>query len=480
MGTDGRVYLFAMHLKYQQITNKLEHWIRDEKKWIAGERLPSIRQLAADLSVSKNTIIHALAELESKQIVEARPKVGYFVKNRNKPLLTTTIDSLSAPSEVKIPELFRDIMMRSAAFDIKPNIEARPRSNHLVVLNRYINRAQRHNYANIDMYYDKPLGDAQLRYEIAKRYRKRGLLVSPDDICITAGCQHALFLALFTSCQPGDNVAVESPTFYGVVQLLEQLQLNVIEIPSSPEDGISTAHLAKALKQWQIKACVVTPNFATPTGSILSTTKRQALLSLATKYDFHIVEDDIYGELSFQGDTSPLKALDNEEKVILCGSFSKSLSRELRIGWIISTTFIRPIVKAKLVTQLASPQAIQQALSRFLSDGHYRRHLTVFKTQLLHHKHQLETALDKYFPKEIKYTSPDGGIALWVELPESINATALYNRALTENIVVTPGQLFSNKCQYANFLRLSFNHPTVGVRNQAIKTLGKMLNKRAC
>jgi DNA-binding transcriptional MocR family regulator len=463
-----------MHPKYQQITNKLEYWIRSEKKWIAGERLPSIRQLAVGLSVSKNTIIHALTELESKQIVEARPKVGYFVKRTNKPLLTTTIDSLSAPSEVKIPELFRDIMMRSAAFDIKPNIESRPRSNHLVELNRYINRTQRHNHANIDMYYDKPLGDAQLRYEIAKRYRKRGLLVSPDTICITAGCQHALFLALFTLCQPGDNVAVESPTFYGVVQLLEQLQLNVIEIPSSPEDGISTEHLAKALEQWKIKACVTTPNFATPTGSMLSTVKRQTLLSLANSYDFYIVEDDIYGELSFQGETSPLKALDTHERVILCGSFSKSLSRELRIGWIISTTFIQPIVKAKLVTQLASPQAIQQALARFLSDGHYRRHLTFFKTQLIHHKHQLEIALNKYFPKETKYTSPDGGIALWVELPESVNATELYNKALTENIVVTPGQLFSNKGQYANFLRLSFNHPTVGVRSQAIKKLAKM------
>lgn len=464
-----------MNLKYQQITDELAHWIQIEKKWISGEKLPSIRQLAADLTVSKNTIIHALAQLESKQIVEARPKIGYFVKPEIKPLLTTTIDSLSAPSEVKIPELFRDIMMRSAAFDLKPNIEARPRSNHLVELNRYINRAQRQHHASIDMYYDKPLGDAGLRFEIAERYRKRGLLVSPDDICITAGCQHALFLSLFTLCKPGDIVAVESPTFYGVVQLLEQLQLNVIEIPSSPKDGISTEHLARALEQWEISACLVTPNYATPTGSILTLQKKRTLIELASKYHFHLVEDDIYGELSFIGDTSPLKAIDSNDKVILCGSFSKSLSRELRIGWVISKANIQPIVKAKLVTQLASPQAIQRALAHFLADGHYRRHLTVFKNQLMHHKQQLVSAIDEYFPKSTKYTSPDGGIALWVELPANINSTELYNRALQQGIVVTPGQLFSNKGQYANFLRLSYNHPIVGARLTAFKKLAQLI-----
>lgn len=462
---------------YQQLARKLLEQI-DQQRWLPGEKLPSIRQLAELNQLSKNTVILALQTLEADGVVEARPKTGYFVSARlEQAPPRNPKDTQIKPSVVDVPDLFQDIMMRSAAFDVLPNGPRIQPSSHLVKLNRHLGRALRSHSQSRAMYYDAPMGSEDLRFQIKEHYRNIGLNLATSEYCITSGCQHALFLALMVSCQPGDTVAVESPAFYGVLQLLQRLKLNVIEIPSLSSTGIDIEALSEALQQWQIKACVVTPAFATPTGACIPQENKQRLVSLANQYGMAIIEDDIYGDLCFGERPLPLKAFDSEERVILCSSLSKSLSRDLRVGWIAGGRWHKEITRLKLVNQLASNQATQQGLASFIAEGSYRRHLYQYRQVLKHQRDQLVQGLKGYWLDSIRFSIPEGGLSLWVELDEQVNTTEAYQKALQRKIVLTPGALFSADDRFKNYLRLSFCHPCVGERLEAVKVLGDVLSE---
>jgi DNA-binding transcriptional MocR family regulator len=461
--------------QYQHIAETLEKKIAD-KQWISGEKLPSIRQLCEQYQISKNTVIHALYELEAADFIEARPKTGYFVTSVFRHNSPSQIEPLTlTPTAVNMPSLFYDIMQRGAAFDILPNTPDTTPSNHVLSLIRHLNKAQRNSPQRKVMHYDSPLGSSELRFQIKEHYRGVGLNLAVDDFCITAGCQNALFLALMVSCKPGDNVAVESPAFYGVLQLLQQLQLKVIEISSSTTEGFDPQELAKALQKWPIRACVVTPAFATPSGASMPLENQQQLINLANDHDVALIEDDIYGDLCFGERARPLKALDTQQRVILCGSFSKSLSRDLRLGLIAGGRWHEKITRLKLVTQLASNQSTQQGLAEFMAKGHYRRHLHYYRQILKRQRDQLIQCLQKYWPQSVCFSIPQGGLVIWVQVDQHIDTVKFYQQALAEGIVLTPGALFSASGYYNNYLRLSFAHPTVGRRENAIKKLAKIL-----
>jgi DNA-binding transcriptional MocR family regulator len=461
--------------QYQLIADSLEKIIA-EKRWVSGEKLPSIRQLSEQYSLSKNTVIHALYDLEASGLIEARPKTGYFVTTLFDAKSPSRAEPLtSAPTVVSMPVLFYDIMQRGAAFDILPSSPDTAPSNHLLTLNRLLNKAQRNDMQKKAMRYDFPLGSADLRFQIKEHYRTVGLNLTADDFCITSGCQNALFLALMVSCQPGDNVAIESPAFYGALQLLEQLKLNVIEISSSTTEGFDPQELENALQKWPIRAIIVTPAFATPSGASMPAEQQQQLINLANQHDIALIEDDIYGDLCFAERAKPIKTLDTQERVILCSSFSKSLSRELRIGWIAGGRWHAQITRLKLVTQLAINRTTQQGLVTFMAEGHYRRHLYFYRQILKRQRDQLIFCLQKYWPPSVRFSIPKGGLVIWVQVDPNIDTSDFYQQALAQEIVLTPGALFSASCHYKNYLRLSFAHPTVSSRENALRKLGLML-----
>lgn len=461
--------------QYKIIAEILEKKISD-KLWIGGEKLPSIQKLVEQYQVSKNTVIHALRELEASGLIEARPKTGNFVTNlfEQKSPISLSSETL-APKAVNLSGLFNDIMQRGAAFDILPHGSNTPPSNHIKTLNRYLSKAQRSHSQQKVMQYDSPLGSVDLRFQIKEHYRSVGLNISAADYCITNGCQNSLFLALMATCQSGDNVAIESPAFYGVLQLLDQLQLNVIEISSSPIDGIDPHALENAVQKWKIKACVVTPSFATPSGANMPNANKKRLVELANRFDIALIEDDIYGDLHFTERAPPLKAFDSQNRVILCSSFSKSLSRDLRLGWIAGGRWHDKINRIKLVTQLASSQSIQQGMYTFMAEGYYRRHLNLYRQTLKRQRDQLIICLQKYWPSSIRFSIPSGGLAIWVQIDEQLDTSQFYYLALNQGIVLTPGALFSASGYYKNCLRLSFAHPTVGHRENAIRKLADLL-----
>lgn len=475
--------------RYQQLEDILLQGIQ-EQRWRLGERLPSIRNLCQQFQASKATVQHALQRLEARGLLEARPKSGFYVSLKPDAIKAPRQPpvALESPRPVSVSDLLMDIMRRSAAFDIVPERSSADLPPGIVALNRSIGRALRRQRGEDYLYYDDPAGLPALREQLIVHLGRRGLALTMDQLCVTSGCQHALFLALLACCEKGDVVAVESPGFYGVLQLLEQLQLQAVEIPASMDSGMDINALGRALLQWPIRAVVVSPAFSTPGGALMPEPARRQLLALADQYNLAIIEDDIYADTGFSQTPDPLKALEQlptashahqeQQRVILCGSLSKSLSRDLRLGWISGGRWHARILRLKLVSQLASSRAMQQGVADFLADGHYSAHLKRQRYQLRQQRNQLLSALC-HWPGQLRVSTPDGGLALWLELEKDVDTMACYPQALASGIVMTPGPLFSVSGQYHNCLRLGFVHPWTPARLQALTKLQPILRSNA-
>jgi len=460
--------------RYQELENWLLRGI-SEHRWRLGERLPSIRTLCVERNLSKATVQHALQRLEAQGRVEARPKIGYFVTlppaHVKKSL---NVSQVEAPRPVTVSDLFLDIMKRSATFDLLPNLSSGRLPPGIVSLNRSIGRALRRQQGEHHQYYDAPAGVPRFLEQVASNYAKRGWAARPEQLCATSGCQHALFLALMACCNRNDVVAVESPGFYGALQLLEQLGLRVIEVPSSIETGMNIDALEEALKRWEIKACIVSPAYATPGGALMPMNAKKRLIELAERHDLAVIEDDIYADTALNGTPDPLKGMDPNERVILCSSFSKSVSRDLRLGWVSGGRWHDRIVHLKLVTQLATSRYLQEGMAEYMADGSLGSHLRRQRNELRINRDCLIASLQTW-PCEARISSPQGGLAIWVELPEYVDTLSAYLPALDNGIVMTPGPLFSISDQFRNCLRISYAHPWNSARLEALAKLRDLL-----
>lgn len=458
---------------YEKLASEIKQQITDGV-WRADEKLPSIRALSKSHKVSIVSVQTALHKLEAVGLINAKPKSGYYVTaNKVERVATKTVDR--QPVLVKVPAVFHKIMEHGAAFDILPSAPANSVNNHIQLLNRHINRALRQSPVHNSLYYDNPAGDLALRSQISEHYRTRHLFVDPADICITSGCQNSLFIALSVCCQPGDTVVIESPAFYGCLQILEHLKLRVIEIKASTQAGIKSSELESILNKWQVKACIVSPNFATPTGSCLPSEEKKQLVSVAKAHNVTLIEDDIYGDLAFHLTSEPLKSFDNSGNVILCSSFSKSLSKDLRIGWVIGGKKHQELVKVKLINQLANNQAIQQGLASFIAEGFYRRHLLQYNAILERQRDSLINTIKKIWDFNFTFTVPNGGLSLWIALDSAVDTTKIYQQAIQDNIIITPGMLFSSNNDFTHCLRLSFVHEITAPRLIALKKIGSLI-----
>lgn len=466
--------------RYFALEQQLREAIR-ARRWAVGERLPSIRQLCRDHGLSKATVQHALHRLEASGLVVSRPKSGFFVAAAAAEPLPQPLSrsSVMAPAPVSVSELFQDIMRRSAAFDLLPEVSRGqpspgPASPGLAALNRAVGRALRRERGDNAQYYDNPAGHEGLREQLSLHHARRGWHAGLDDFCVTSGCQHALFLSLLSVCRAGDVVAVESPGFYGTLQLLEQLGLQALEVPTSAQTGMDVDALAQMLERWPVRACVVTPAFATPTGASLQLSAQRQLLALAERHDFAVIEDDINADLGFERVPDPLKAIDRDQRVILCGSFSKSLSRDLRLGWVSGGRWHEPILRAKLVSQLASCRYQQQGVADFLAEGAYTSHLRRQRKALRQQRDQLLDALHRS-ALACSVSAPQGGLAVWVEVDRALDTVALYPQALAAGVVITPGPLFSASGQFRRCLRIAYAHAWSEQRRAALLRLIELL-----
>lgn len=464
--------------KYEQLEESLRDQIR-AGQLSPGQRLPSIRQLRNATSLSKSTVLAAYSHLEAEGLIEARPRSGYFVRAANKSYNSIKMPANSSPSDkphqVSTGQVLIDIMKKGAAFDLIP--APGPQSGDSIEsLRRCIARAVRKQSLKEQAYYDEPQGSHVLRSQLSHRMLQGGSRVSADDLVITSGCQHSLLLALMATTAPGDIVAVESPGFYGAFQLLEALGLKALELPSSADHGLSADALELALQHWSIKVLMLSPAFATPTGACMPESAKRQILSLAKKHDLAIIEDDIYGDLFFDLQRPrTLHSYDDSGSVLLCSSFSKSLSRDLRIGWILPGKYLEKVRRLKVVTSLAGSLTMQNGISEYLSEGAYDRFLRQRRLQYRQQCEQLQSLIEKYLPMSEACSRPTGGLSLWLELPAQIDSLDLFFKAKQKGISITPGPLFTAQNRYKNFLRLSFFHPWTEERENALNILGDLI-----
>jgi 2-aminoadipate transaminase len=325
-------------------------------------------------------------------------------------------------------------------------------------------------------------GHRPLREAIAERVVSQGYSVTADHVLVTTGSQQALDLVGKVFLDPGDAVAVESPTYLATLQAWRAYGARYCGVESD-QDGMDVDHLGALLPE-RPKLVYCVPNFQNPRGVTLSLARRKALVALVSHAGVPVVEDDPYGELRFGGEplpsllsltmTSPGHDAPYGDTVISLGTFSKILAPGLRVGWVVAAReVIAQLTRAKQGTDLHTASLNQMIACEMLQSGFLAEHRKAIVGTYRERRDTMLAALAAHFPSGARWTHPEGGMFLWVELPERIDAAALLRRALERRVAFVPGQAFHADGRGANTLRLNFSNASPQQIREGIERLGR-------
>lgn len=447
----------------------------------SGTRIPSVREASKQFGVSPGTVVEAYRILQQRNLVRSRPQSGYFVSpcdrstceppRRTRPKLRI----LDVPAELS--QRLHDAAGQSGVIGLGANIP-NPDLMPMDALAREISKAYRDPGAR-PFSYGPMEGTHELRAAIARQMVSAGCSVAADEIVITNGATEAINLALLATTKPGDVIAVESPTYHGFLELIGGLGLRILPIDSCTVDGISVSALERALRARSVTAVLLIASFTNPLGGVLSIEDRKRLVELASEHDIVIIEDNVYGDLAFDGSQLPaIKAFDTEGRVVHCSSFSKTLSPGLRLGWCVPGRHHNEVVHAKHRLNVATPVAPQLAVARYLSGSGYERHLRRLRSAYAEQVEAMTAQVLASFPEGTRVSQPQGGSVLWVEMPEGYDALRLFHDAEAVGIAVAPGPLFDPESNYANCIRLNCSHPWSPQIAGAVARLGHLLDEQ--
>jgi len=460
--------------RYQYLADLLAERI-EQGLYRSGEKLPSVRNLSQEHGVSISTVQQAYQTLETLQLITPQPRSGYFVAPRK---ALPPVPAMSRPVQrpVEVTQWDQVLEMLDARLDKDiilfgggaPDIT----QPSLKPLWRELSRVVQHQPTEV-LGYDELAGHRELREQIARLMLDGGSTVTADDVVITSGCHSALSIALLAVCKPGDIIAVESPSFYGTMQLLRGLGIKALEIPTDPETGISVEALELALEQWPVKGVILVPNCNNPLGFIMPEARKRAVLALAQRHDIVIFEDDIYGELAAEYPRPrTVHSFDIDGRVLMCSSFTKTVAPGLRVGWIAPGRYRDRVMHMKYASSGTNPPATQLAAAAFVREGHYHRHIRRMRQIYQNNMETYTCWLRQYFPCGICVTRPMGGYMLWVELPEVVDMVCVAKQLCRLKIQVAPGSLFSASGKYRNCLRINCALPTTEQHREVMQKLG--------
>lgn len=464
-------------MKYQELAALIGEMV-DSGAMPPGSRAPSLRRLSRDRQLSVGTVLQAYRLLEDRGILEVRPQSGFFVRSRAVRALPVPAASSppTKPSTVTVSGMMIELLTRSADPELVPLGGAIPSLELLAAsrLDGFVSRSARRDGGRYNAY-SSLLGHPRLRQEVARLALRWGQVISPDEIVITSGCTEALLLALKAVTRPGDTVATESPTYFGILHAIEALGLKSLELPTHASTGVDIAALQRALENGSIGACILSSSFNNPVGCTTPDERKREIVRLLARYDVPLIEDDVFGDLHFGKERPrPFMTFDRRGGVIYCGSFSKTVAPGYRIGWIVAPKRIDAIVKFKAATTMSGPTLTQAAFADFLSSASYDRHLRRIRAAFADNVQRMQTAIADAFPEGTRVTRPAGGFVLWLELPNRMDTRKLFYRALDEGICFAPGDLFSATNHYAHCLRLSAGHLWSGRLERGIWKLGEL------
>lgn len=461
---------------YQQVVTLIQS-MKKQEALRAGDKLPSLRNLSQKLNISIPTVKQAYVELERLDVITARPKSGYFLKAQRLHLEKPKKRRLAAkPQNVRCRSLIEQVYEAVHEADTLPLGIANPAYAYPSdkTLGRIMRRviAQAGHKANT---YGSVSGYMPLKRQIAYRHLDYGLHLEADSVLITNGAQEALAIALQCVAKPGDVIAVESPTYFGLFELIESLGMLALELPACADDGICLDDLQQAIEQHPIKACMFASAINNPLGSLMPDKKRQRMVELLEEADIPLIEDDVYGDLHFSNSRPiPAQTWSKKGLVLTCGSFSKTAAPSYRVGWLISERFQDKARLLKRAFSCSSSLLNQWTLAEFARSGEYDRNVSQLRKVLRCNKERMAAVMLKEFPSETRLSDPQGGTVFWVEFPQGVDTTELFHRVIEHNVSIAPGAIFSAGNKYRRCIRISFGMPWSQEVEQAIALIGKL------
>ncbi|HUW75499.1 MAG TPA: PLP-dependent aminotransferase family protein [Gallionella sp.] len=417
---------------------------------VPGERLPSIRQMAERLDVSKNTIVEAYDRLAADGIISAKRGSGFYVSGHLPPL---SLASVGATKDRSIDPLW--VIRQSLEADgdmLKPGCGWLPAS---WLPEEEMRRALRRlaKEANTGLLeYGHPYGHLALRELLSRRLAERGVTAAPRQIILTDSGTQAIDLICRFLLEPGDTVLIDDPGYFNFQALLRAHRVQLVAVPYT-EQGPDVQAMAELLARHKPRLYITNSVFHNPTGAVLSPIVAHRVLKLAEDHDLLIIEDDIYAE--FAHNTSPLLAsFDGLNRVIHIGSFSKALTAAARCGYLaVREEWAEKIVDLKLATTLSSSGLGAELVYSVLRDGSYRHHINAVRSKLADAMGRTLHRLDRL--GITPWIKPQGGMFLWVRLPNGLDSARVSQAALHEGVVLAPGNVFSLGQTASSFLRIN-------------------------
>ena len=465
---------------YHQLADQIQDLIR-VGTLRAGDRVPSVRRLSNQQRVSVSTVLQAYRRLEDIGVIEARPQSGYYVRRRS---AAVQEPEPSRPPKRALNVEVDDLTDAVLSYASDPNVVsfgsacAAPELFQLERVRRVLSSLARRDRGALGRY-GLPPGTERLRRVVARRALDWGCRIDYRDLVTTTGCMEAINLALRAVTRPGDLVALESPTYYGFLQILQSLGLRALEIPTHPRSGISLEALELALAEHPVKAVLVMPNVSNPIGASMSDAAKKRLVELLAAKSVPLIEDHIYAELQFGTASShsparPAKAFDRSGNVMLCSSFSKTLCPGLKVGWIEPGRWRDRVRMLKFMSSGGQNELVELAVAELIESGGYERSLRQLRRRFEAQVDAARGVIAESFPRGTRVTRPTGAYIVWVEMPKGCDSVALFERLLERGITIAPGPMFSASQRYRNCMRLSIGQAWAEKHEQALREVGRL------
>ncbi len=453
-------------------------------------RLPATRELAQELGVSRITVKNAYAELESEGLLITREGSGTFVS----PLLAPPPgqqNRSSADWPLWQQEAVNESVFSTSIYRPIPNYTwhgggvirfTGTGDPHLFPVKDYLRAIQtviqRDGVESLD-YGEFSSGYAPLRRTVVHVLASQGIQTQPEQVLITTGSQQGLALVCHALLKPGDAILVESPTYNLGLELFRSLNLKIIGAPVDGQ-GMQVDVLEPLLQKYHPKLIYTIPNFQNPTGTCMSGARRRRLVELAARYNVPVLEDDYAGDLRYEGRAQPaIKALDREGDVIYAGTFSKMLMPGLRLGFLVADgPIFRRLLHGKWVTDLTTSTLIQRTLDEYVTVGRYQAHLRRSIRINRARRDAMLAAIRHHLPAGMEYAIPQGGLFVWLRLPEPLNALDLNELAFRAGVEFTPGKwFFPNPDDGERYIRLNFAVQPPEKIDEGMRRLGMVMRQ---
>ncbi|PKG82370.1 transcriptional regulator [Colwellia sp. 75C3] len=427
-------------------------------KLLQHSRMPSLRKFRQQHLISMTTALNCYQHLESLGWILAKPQSGYFVCGQRtaneKPELIAFESIMTAP---KLPSADTFAQQNNSVNNaiVGPLGVARISADFIPLdkLQHSFRRALKRQGNNISFYPDVQ-GEKILRDTLSTHFKSYDFHIPSDELLITNGCMDAIRTAIEICTDIGDAIAISSPCFNGLLDMLAALGRKVVEIPST-EQGIDLVQLEQHMKSNQIKAGLFCTSHMNPQGISMTALQKQHLVKLAETYKIPIIEDDVYIELAHSKVMPlPAKHWDTQGYILWCGSVSKTIAAGYRLGWCWPGRFASQYLQKRKYCNQGVSSPVQLALADFISNGDYAKHLKKLRIAIQQHTLSYQRYLTKNLPVTSKISSPSGGFVLWIQVP-NLNGRKLLEQANKENIDIRIGEQFSTRDLYQDYFRLN-------------------------